>query len=123
MFKLAMEQSDQPEYGLMHADAAHEYPDPDYAAYVTKYPWRGDDGYLPPALHGLPSESLENNSRPGNHGNTWKPGHNGGEIHESDAPGPAGDMTWDPDYQMSEAGVTYLSSSLETQEIGILTFI
>lgn len=118
-----MEQSNQSEYGLVHADAAHEYPDPDFAAYVTKYPWREDDGYLPPALHGLPTESLQNSSCPGNHGNPWQPGPNGDEILERKALGPARDVAWDPDYQVSEACVTYLSSSRETQEIGILTFI
>ena len=78
----------------------HEYPDPDYAAFVTKYPWREDDGYLPTALHGLPPESLEENPRPGDHGN------GGGEILDVGAPRAARDGTWDPDYEVSEAGVT-----------------
>ena len=87
-------------------NAIHEYPDPDYAAFVTKYPWREDDGYLPSALHGLPSEFLGENPRPGDHGNGRKFGHDGGEILDGDAPGSARDVTWDPDYEVSEAGVT-----------------
>lgn len=99
-----MEQPEQSEYDPMHA--THEYPDPDYAAYVTKYPWREEDGYLPSALLGLPSESLEENLPSLNYDNTWKIGREGGEIVDSDAPEPARDGTWDLDYQVSEAGIT-----------------
>ena len=84
----------------------HEYPDPDYAAHVTKYPWREEDGYLPSALHALPFESFEQNARPGNSGIIRRFGHDGGEILDSDAPDPARDVMWDPDYQVSEAGAT-----------------
>ena len=99
-----MEQSEQSVYDLMHP--THEYPDPDYAAYVTKYPWREEDGYLPSALHGLPSELLEENLWSGSHVNTRKIEYDRGEIVDSDAPGPANDVRWDPDYQVSEADVT-----------------
>ena len=93
-----MENSGQSDYDLLYA--THEYPDPDYAAYVTKYPWREDDGYLPSALQGLPF------SQRGYHGNTWKRGYDGGELLGSDAPGADRDVTEDPDYQVSEACVT-----------------
>ncbi|KAF6230208.1 hypothetical protein HO133_004547 [Letharia lupina] len=86
--------------------ATHEYPDPDYAAYVTKYPWREDDGYLPSALHGLPPESLEEISRAGVYSSPQKAGDDGGEVLDSVAHGPAKEVTWDPDYQESEAGLT-----------------
>lgn len=99
-----MEQFDQSDYGLMFA--THEYPDPDYAAYVTKYPWREDDGYLPSALHGLPPESLEEISRAGVYSSPQKAGDDGGEVLDSVAHGPAKEVTWDPDYQESEAGLT-----------------
>ena len=99
-----MEQVTHSEYSFMHT--THEYPDPDYAAYVTKYPWREDDGYLPSALHGLPSESLEEISRPGNHGGPWKARHDRREVVGSDAQALAADVAWDSDYQFSEACVT-----------------
>ena len=101
-----MEQVEQSEYDLMHS--THEYPDPVYAAYVTKYPWREEDGYLPSALHGLPSESLEENLPSVNYDSARNFGHDGGEIVDSDVPEPARDVTWDRDldYQVSEAGVT-----------------
>lgn len=99
-----MEQSEQAEYDLMHA--THEYPDPDYAAYVTKYPWRGEDGYLPTALHGLPPESLKENLPSVTYDSARNFGHDGGESVDSDAPEPARDVTWDLDYQVSEAGLT-----------------
>ncbi len=86
--------------------ATHEYPDPDYAAYATKYPWREDDGYLPSALHGLSSESLEDISPPGNYGSPWKAGKEGGEVLDGHARVPSRELTCDPDYQVSEAGVT-----------------
>ena len=86
--------------------ATHEYPDPDYAAYVNKYPWREDDGYLPSALHGLSSESLEDVSRPGNYSSPWKAGEDRGELLDGDARGLSREVTWDPDYQVSEAGAT-----------------
>lgn len=101
-----MEQPGPSDYSFMRA--AHEYPDPDYAAYVTRYPWREDDGYLPSALDGLPSESVKEISRPGNHGNHWNIGHEGGDVLDKDAQGPARVVTWDPDYQVSEADLTYL---------------
>lgn len=99
-----MEQFRGSDYGLM--SATHEYPDPDYAAYVTKYPWREDDGYLPSALHGLPSESLKEIARPGNHEGSWKAGQDGGEVLDNDAQSPTREVTRDPDYQLSEADVT-----------------
>ena len=99
-----MEQFALSEYSLMQT--THEYPDPDYAAYVTQYPWREDDGYLPLALHGLPSESLEEISRPGNHGDPWSVRHIRGEVVDSDAQGLATEVAWDSDYQMSEACAT-----------------
>ena len=99
-----MEQPEQSEYDLMHA--THEYPDPDYAAYVTKYPWREEDGYLPSALHGLQSQTLKENLPSLNYDNTRKFGREGSEIVDSDAPEPVRDVTWDLDYQESEAGIT-----------------
>lgn len=99
-----MEQFGQSSYGLI--PASHEYPDPDYAAHATKYPWLGDDGYLPSALHGLPSGSLEEIPRPGNHGSPWKAGDDRGEILDSNARGPAREVTWDSDYQLSDSGAT-----------------
>ena len=99
-----MEQFAQSDYGLMQA--THVYPDPDYAAYVTRYPWREDDGHLPSALHGLPSESLPEISRPGQHGSSWKAGDDKGEVPDSGTQEFAREVRWDPDYQVSEAGVT-----------------
>lgn len=93
-----MENSVQPDYDLMYK--THEYPDPDYAVYVTKYPWRQDDGYLPSALHGLPL------SRPEYHGTSWKCGHDRDETLDDDGLGPDRDVAEDPDYQVSEACVT-----------------
>ena len=84
----------------MHA--THEYPDPDYAAHVTKYPWTEEDGYLPSALHGLPANSLEKNLPSAGYDHARRFGHDVAEIVDSDAPEP----TWDLDYQVSEAGVT-----------------
>ena len=86
--------------------ATHEYPDPDYAAYATKYPWREDDGYLPLALEDLSSKSLEGPSRSGSDSGSGKAGEDEGEVLEFDAPGPAREATLDPDYQISEASVT-----------------
>ena len=93
-----MERFVQSDYGFI--PTTHEYPDPDYAAFITQYPWRENDGYLPSALHGLPSESLDEIPRPG------KCGDDGGELLDSDAQDTPKGVTWDPDYQMSEAGVT-----------------
>lgn len=84
----------------------HEYPDPDYAAHVTRYPWREDDGYLPSALHGLPPESLENISRPANYGIPWQGRDDRDETLDIDAQGSGREVRWDSDYQVSEAGVT-----------------
>lgn len=92
------------DYGLM--TPTHEYPDPDYAAYITKYPWREDDGYLPSALHGLPSRSLKETARTGNHEGLWKAGEDEGEVLDNDAQSPAREVARDPDYQVSEADVT-----------------
>ncbi len=92
--------------GLFEYGPTHEYPDPDDAAYATKYPWREEDGYMPSALHGLPSQSLEEVSRAGNYDDPWRGGHDGSEVLDSDAQGPVRDVRWDPDYQVSEAGVT-----------------
>lgn len=99
-----MEQFDQIDIGLTHT--THEYPDPDFAAYVTKYPWREDDGYLPSALHRVPSESLEEISRSRNDDRPWRAGDDEDDVLDSDAQGPAREVTWDPDYQVSEASVT-----------------
>ena len=104
MLNPQMERLGQADSGFMHA--THEYPDPDYAAYATIYPWREDDGYLPSALHDLPSGSLEGVSRYGNDGRPWTIGDDGGEVRDSDAEGPAREVTCDPDYQVSEAAVT-----------------
>lgn len=113
--KPAMSQSERSEYDLLHV--THEYPDPDYAAYVTKYPWTEEDGYLPSALHGLPSESLEENLSSAYYDDARGFGHDGAEIVDSDIPEP----TWDLDYQVSEAGVTWVSSSAKAYEISTLT--
>ena len=99
-----MEQLGQSDYGLR--PTSHEYPDPDYAAHVTKYPWLGDDGYLPSALHGLPSKSLKEIPRPGKYASSWKAGDEEGDALDSDVRAPAREVMWDPDYQVSEAGVT-----------------
>jgi len=41
---------------------AHEYPDPDCAAYVTKYPWFGEeDDYVPPRLASGPEGAWPGN--------------------------------------------------------------
>ena len=84
----------------------HEYPDPDFAAYITKYPWREDDGYVPPALHGLPPASLGGFSPRIKYSSPGKDIDYQGEIFDSDAQGPARELTWDPDYQVSDPGVT-----------------
>ena len=99
-----MEQFGHSYYDIM--PATHEYPDPDYAAYATKYPWREEDDYLPSALEGLSSKSLEAPSRPGSDSSPGKAGEDEGEVRESDVPGPAREATLDPDYQVSEASVT-----------------
>ena len=99
-----MEQFGLSDHSLM--PTTHEYPDPDYAAYVTKYPWTEDDGYIPSALHDLPSEFLRETSQPGNHGDPWKPRHGRGDVVDSDAQGFSPNVAWDSDYQLSEAGVT-----------------
>lgn len=102
--KYAMEQFDQSEHSPIHA--THEYPDPDYAAYVTKYPWREDDGYLPSALHGSSSETLKVSQWAGNYGSSWKAGDEESEVLDDDTQRPARDVTWDPDYHVSDAAVT-----------------
>lgn len=110
-----MEEFSQSNYGL--GPISHVYPDPDYAAYVTKYPWLGDDGYIPSALHGLPSKSLEEIPRSGSYESPWKAGDDESEFIDSVAQAPAKEVTWDPDYQVSDAVVTYLVSSVEIHEI------
>lgn len=99
-----MEEFSQSNYGL--GPISHVYPDPDYAAYVTKYPWLGDDGYIPSALHGLPSKSLEEIPRSGSYESPWKAGDDESEFIDSVAQAPAKEVTWDPDYQVSDAVVT-----------------
>ena len=94
-------------YGPLHA--IHEYPDPDYAAYVNKYPWREDDYRFPsalPALNGLSSSPLEKISPPRDYGHPRKAGLDNCEIVDRVVQGPARDLTWDPDYQVSEADLT-----------------
>lgn len=99
-----MEQFGLSDYALI--PATHEYPDPDYAAYATKYPWREDDGYLPSALEELSSKSLENPSPSGSDGGHGKADEQEGEVLDFDIQRPAREATWDPDYQVSEASVT-----------------
>lgn len=99
-----MEQFGHSDYGSI--PATHEYPDPDYAAYATKYPWREGDGYLPPALQGSSSKSLEEPPRPGSDGGPWKAGEDEGEDLDLDVQDPSREVTWDPDYQVSEGSVT-----------------
>ena len=85
----------------------HEYPDPDYAAYVTRYPWVGeDDGYMPSGLRSQPQSSWRHDS-PDNDGLDQS------EARSMDHPGFADDdgffeggMTFDSDYQASDAYVT-----------------
>lgn len=100
-----MEQDKWSSYG--HLPTLHEYPDPDYAAYVTKYPWVGrEDGYVPPELQDQAS-------------GIW----NGASLaidrfdrttvrdrHVDDCSdhlmGPDKEELFDPDYHMSEDGVS-----------------
>ena len=102
--KHAMEQFDQAEHSPMHV--THEYPDPDYAAHVTKYPWREDNGYLPSALHGSPPETLKESLWAGKYGISRRAGDEESEIPDRDTQGPSRDVTWDPDYHVSDAAVT-----------------
>lgn len=99
-----MEQFGLSDYGL--TPTTHEYPDPDYAAYTTKYPWREDDGYLPSALEDLSSKSLGNPSRSGSEGGAGKADEQDGGILQSHIQEPAREAMWDPDYQASVASVT-----------------
>ena len=94
----------QPEHSPTHV--THEYPDPDFAAYASKYPWREDDGYLPSALHELLPESLGGFSPPTKYSSPGKDGNDRGEIFDSEVQDPARELTWDPDYQVSDPGVT-----------------
>lgn len=99
-----MEQFGHSYYG--RPPATHEYPDPDYAAYATKYPWREEDDYLPSALEDLSSKSLEVHSRPGSDSGLGEAGEDEDENLEFDVQRPAREATLDLDYQVSEASVT-----------------
>lgn len=86
---------------------SHQYPDPDYASYATKYPWGGeDDGYVLSALRDKNHESWEERE-----GEPSKSHFQGGEIISTyskyDLPqGSNNDMAFDPEYQVSESGAT-----------------
>lgn len=72
-----------------------EYPDPDYAAYVTKYPWFGEehDSVLP----GLPSEP----------DGAWPNGFDDQPTARASQNRPlagGGETAFDPDYEASDDG-------------------
>lgn len=81
----------------------HEYPDPDYAAYVTRYPWVGDGGesgypeppHEPDRLWGGRSQ-LHDRS-------TLHPAEDGDSDEYVDRfPSPNKEITFDPDYRASD---------------------
>ena len=100
-----MEQQSSPS-GQGPGHVIHEYPDPDYAAYVNKYPWREDNGHILSALHDLPLQRSEKVAPPGNYDGLRRAQHDGSEAFNRNTQWPAMDATMDHDYQMSEAGVS-----------------
>ena len=44
-----MDQDQESNYGVWNT--VHEYPDPDYAAHVTQYPWAGSEYIQPDSLN------------------------------------------------------------------------
>lgn len=85
----------------------HEYPDPDYAAYVTKYPWaRDDDDYIPSGLQRSPRRAYRDGLE-GNLDSALSQVHDDTiDALNSQYLGTDEDMTIDPDYQASDNVVT-----------------
>lgn len=83
----------------------HEYPDPDCAAYVTKYPWFGaEDDYVPPRL-------------PDGSEGAWRDTHfaqRTARTRQDHALKVPRDTGFDPDYEVSDTEIlqVFLTDSL-----------
>lgn len=88
-----MEQADDSNHDWW--SPAHEYPDPDSAAYITKYPWFGEEhDYVPPPLPNGPDGAWQGSfqDEPTAHGcqsHFWA-------THR--------ETVFDPDYEASDDG-------------------
>lgn len=86
----------------------HQYPDPDVAAYFTRYPWAGeDDGYVPSSLRNWPRSPWRGDIQHDDHG--LGPGATtdmNGQDFDHDSHLYVGETSFDPDYEVSDASVS-----------------